>query len=56
VYYYAGAQMIAMRELSGPSGNTLYYLHSDHLGSTSAVTCGNAACGVVGAVLTRQSY
>jgi RHS repeat-associated protein len=56
VYYYAGAQMVAMRELSGPSGNTLYYLHGDHLGSTSAVTCGNSACGTVGAVLTRQSY
>jgi RHS repeat-associated protein len=48
--------MIAMRELSGTTGNALYYLHGDHLGSTSAVTCGNSACGTVGAVLTRQSY
>jgi len=56
VYYYAGAQMVAMRELSGTTGNTLYYLHGDHLGSTSTTTCGNSACGTVGAVLTRQSY
>ena len=56
VYYYAGAQMIAMRELSGTTGNALYYLHGDHLGSTSTTTCGNSACGTVGAVLTRQSY
>jgi hypothetical protein len=44
VYYYAGAQMIAMRVLTGTTGNSLYYLHSDHLGSTSLVTCGNSAC------------
>jgi len=56
VYYYAGSQMVAMRELSGTTGNTLYYLHSDHLGSTSTTTCGNSACGTLSAVLTRQSY
>ena len=38
-YYYAGASLIAMRaEGDGTTGNTLYYLHSDHLGSTSVTT------------------
>jgi hypothetical protein len=32
-YYYAGGQRIAMRQ-----GTTLYYLLSDHLGSTSITT------------------
>ncbi len=32
-YYYLGDQRVAMRQ-----GNTLYYLHTDHLGSTSLVT------------------
>jgi RHS repeat-associated protein len=57
-YYSAGAQMIAMREVTStayPAG-TLYYLHTDHLGSTSTTTCGNSACGTLGAVLARQSY
>jgi RHS repeat-associated protein len=35
---------------------TLYYLHQDHLGSTSLVTCGNSACGTVGSVVARQWY
>lgn len=35
-YYYAGAQLIAMRVLTSTS--TLYFLHSDHLGSTSLTT------------------
>jgi RHS repeat-associated protein len=50
VYYYAGAQLIAMRVLTGTTGNTLFYLHSDHLGSTSLVT--NASGGEV----ARQYY
>jgi hypothetical protein len=50
VYYYAGAQMMAMRVLTGTTGNTLYYLHSDHLGSTSVTTSDT------GAVLARQYY
>jgi RHS repeat-associated protein len=49
-YYYAGAQLIAMRVLTGTTGNTLYYLHSDHLGSTSLTT------DVNGAVVARQYY
>jgi RHS repeat-associated protein len=49
-YYYAGAQLIAMRVLTGTTGNTLYYLHSDHLGSTSVTTSDT------GAVLARQWY
>jgi len=41
-YYYAGASLIAMRaEGDGTTGNTLYYLHSDHLGSTSLTTDAN---------------
>jgi RHS repeat-associated protein len=50
VYYYAGAQLMAMRVLTGTTGNTLYYLHSDHLGSTSVTT------SITGTVLARQSY
>jgi len=40
------------------SGDTLYYLHSDHLGSTSLASCGNAACGALGSEVpsSRQSY
>ncbi len=32
-YYYAGGQRIAMRQ-----GNTLYFLHGDHLGSATVAT------------------
>jgi len=35
---------------------TLYYLHQDHLGSTSVVTCGSGSCGTAGAVIARQWY
>ena len=41
-YYYLGGQRIAMR-MRGASNsweNGVYYLHSDHLGSTSIVTTG----------------
>jgi RHS repeat-associated protein len=59
VYYYAGGKPIAMRVLP-PNDNTgtLYYLHSDHLGSTSVTTCGNAVapCSTVGGVFSRQRY
>ncbi|MGQ0604221.1 MAG: RHS repeat-associated core domain-containing protein [Anaerolineales bacterium] len=51
VYYYAGGKPIAMREMpANDSTGTLYYLHSDHLGSTSVTT--NAS----GAVVARQWY
>ena len=50
VYYYAGGKPIAMRELTASDGNTLYYLHSDHLGSTSLTTSS------AGAVVARQYY
>jgi hypothetical protein len=46
LYYYAGGQRVAERVLTG-SSNTLYYLHGDHLGSMSKVTCGNSTCGSV---------
>jgi hypothetical protein len=51
VYYYAGGKPIAMRVMP-PNDNTgtLYYLHADHLGSTSVTT--NASAGVV----ARQWY
>jgi hypothetical protein len=51
VYYYANGQPIAMRELPpGNAAGTLYFLHSDHLGSTSAVT------NLSGSVVARQWY
>ncbi|MBI3177559.1 MAG: hypothetical protein HYZ35_06180 [Chloroflexi bacterium] len=36
VYYAFGGKVVAMRDNS-----TLYYLHTDHLGSTRVVTDGN---------------
>jgi RHS repeat-associated protein len=51
VYYYAGGKPIAMRVMPpNDATGTLYYLHSDHLGSTSVTT--NASGGVV----ARQWY
>ena len=49
MYYYAGSQLIALRVLT-ETGNTLYYLHSDHLGSTSLTTDSG------GNVVARQNY
>jgi RHS repeat-associated protein len=49
VYYSAGAQLIAMRIITD-GGSVLYYLHSDHLGSTSLTT--NSSGGFV----ARQLY
>ena len=46
-YYYLGGQRIAMRR-----GGTLYYLHSDHLGSTSVAS--NSAGAEVGS--SRVQY
>jgi len=48
-YYYAGSQRIAVRELTATT-DKLYYLHSDHLGSTSLATEAN------GAVVAQQLY
>jgi len=50
-----------MRVLTS-TGNTLYYLHSDHLGSASLTSCGAAVseggCGgiALGSVVARQSF
>ena len=62
-YYYAGNQLIALRVEGDPvpSKNGVYYLHTDHLGSTSLTTCGNTG-GCAGTPLgnempgTRQTY
>ncbi|MGQ0602473.1 MAG: RHS repeat-associated core domain-containing protein, partial [Anaerolineales bacterium] len=57
VYYHANGKPIAMREMpTGDNTGTLYYLHSDHLGSTSVTTCGSGACGTAGTVVARQWY
>ncbi len=48
-YYFAGGQLIAMRVLTS-TGDALYYLHSDHLGSTSLTTDSS------GNVTARQNY
>ena len=42
-YYSAGSQLIAMRIYTAPTSSVLYYLHSDHLGSTSLATEANGA-------------
>jgi RHS repeat-associated protein len=49
-YYSAGSQLIAMRQFTTPTSSVLYFLHSDHLGSTSLTTDQN------GNALTRQLY
>ena len=51
-YYFAGAQLIAMREVSstGTVTGTLYYLIGDHLGSTSVTLDKN------GNVVAEQRY
>ena len=49
-YYSAGAQLVAMRVVTSTGGNTLYYLHTDHLGSASLTT--NSSGGEV----ARQNY
>jgi RHS repeat-associated protein len=58
LYYYAGSQRIAERVLTSGGTNTLYYLHGDHLGSMSVMTCGSGCPGGVisGTVMARQSY
>ena len=53
-YYSAGGQRIAMRVRTN-STNVVYYLHSDHLGSTSLATCGSgSACGGNGAAIPNS--
>jgi len=44
-YYYFGSQRVALRQ-----GGDLYYLHSDHLGSTSTVTNESGVCS------SQQAY
>jgi len=48
-----------LREITA-TGNSLYFVHTDHLGSVSAVTCGNSGgCPggfVIRAVVGRQYY
>jgi RHS repeat-associated protein len=44
-YYYFGGQRVAMKK-----GSTTYYLHTDHLGSTSVVADSS------GALYSRQTY
>jgi RHS repeat-associated protein len=49
-YYSAGSQLIAMRVYTSPTSSVLYYLHGDHLGSTSLTTDAS------GNVVARQLY
>jgi hypothetical protein len=58
LYYYTNGQRIAERVLTSSGSNTLYYLHGDHLGSMSVVTCGSGCPGGVsaGTVTGRQTY
>ncbi|HSJ58065.1 MAG TPA: hypothetical protein VLC95_12845, partial [Anaerolineae bacterium] len=42
-YYYFGAQRVAMRQVDTWGGDVVYYLLSDHLGTTSLVLCGNVS-------------
>ena len=55
-YYSAGGQLVALRVYTAPTNSVLYYLHSDHLGSTSLTTCGNSACGPLGSVVGELKY
>jgi RHS repeat-associated protein len=51
--------LVAERVQAG-ANNTLYYLHGDHLRSTTSVTCGStgatSACATLGAEVARQYY
>lgn len=49
-YYTHGGRRVAMRQVSAGEGSVIYYLHTDHLGSTSLTT--DAGGGVV----ARQLY
>jgi RHS repeat-associated protein len=49
-YYSAGSQLIALRAYTSPTSSVLYFLHGDHLGSTSLTTDQN------GNVVARQLY
>jgi RHS repeat-associated protein len=49
-YYSAGSQLIAMRQFTTPTSSVLYFLHNDHLGSTSLTTDNN------GNLVARQLY
>ncbi|MDZ7272424.1 MAG: RHS repeat-associated core domain-containing protein, partial [candidate division KSB1 bacterium] len=60
-YYYFGGQRVAMRvsgaPASTPTRNGVYYIHTDHLGSTSLVTTGEDRGGLAaGSVWMRQLY
>ena len=56
-YYYAGSQRIALR-VQTSTQNDVYYLHADHLGSTSLTTCGSTNCNGIpnGNVVAQQRY
>ena len=49
-YFYAGAQLVAMRVVTNAGGNTLYYVGGDHLGSMSFTASST------GALISKQSY
>ncbi len=60
-YYTLGGRRVAMRVApSGGGSDTLYYIHTDHLGSVSLVTCGETGgCGSVpyqGLVAEQRFY
>jgi RHS repeat-associated protein len=50
VYYYAGGKPLAMRVIADATPDTLYFLLTDHLGSTSVVL------GSSGTITARQTY
>jgi RHS repeat-associated protein len=49
-YYSVGSQLIALRVYTAPTSSVLYYLHGDHLGSTSLTTDAS------GTLVARQLY
>jgi RHS repeat-associated protein len=58
-YYYHGGQRVALRSTAAAltttaEGSVVYYLHADHLGSTSLATYGSGL--QVGQVASRQLY
>jgi RHS repeat-associated protein len=61
LYYSAGGQRIAVRVSNDatPANNGLFYLLTDHLGSTSITVCGNTGgCGAIaqGALVSELRY
>ncbi|MCL4872211.1 MAG: hypothetical protein KJ063_24900, partial [Anaerolineae bacterium] len=51
--YFLGGQAVATRIIGDPANDGLFYLHGDHLGSTSLLTYGSSPGNMVPGTETR---